>query len=324
MGAYFFVPKRRFLKLERRKIKLQFGKKTFGECVEMFKEDCEARGLRKDTIRHYDSAIKVIYKKISPSMPVDMINKTVYDDYARYQNSRTDITSQSKRTNIQDLSIILRFMMKKEYIEPFETPLPKVDKKPKETYTENEIKILLKEPTNNSFAEYRNCCIVNLLFSTGLRLGSLVNIKVSDIDFDTQTLNLRHTKNHEALIIPLSKSILAILKKYIRISSRDKDDWLFCNVYGDKLIKSTISHDLVEYNRRRGVDKTGIHRWRHTFAKYWVLNGGSVVVLSRLLGHSDLKITQRYINLLVTDMKKEVDEIDILNKFCKKSLKLSK
>ena len=147
---------------------------------------------------------------------------------------------------------------------------------------------------------------------------------MSDIDFDTQTLNLRHTKNHEALIIPLSKSILAILKKYIRISSRDKDDWLFCNVYGDKLIKSTISHDLVEYNRRRGVDKTGIHRWRHTFAKYWVLNGGSVVVLSRLLGHSDLKITQRYVNLLVSDIKKEVEEIDILNKFCRKSIKIKK
>ena len=324
MGAYFFAPKRRFLKLERRKIKLQFDKMTFGECMERFIEDCEARGLRKDTIRHYNSAIKVVYKTISPNTPVDIINKAMFDDYARCQNVRTDITSQSKRTMIQDLSVFFRFMMKNEYIDRFEMSLPKVDKKPIETYTDNEIKILLKEPTSNSFAEFRNYTIVNLLFSTGIRLSSLINIKVKDIDFENQTLSLMHTKNHEALIIPLSKSLVIILKKYIRITNRDNDDWLFCNIYGDKLVKSTISHDLVEYNRRRGVDKTGIHRWRHTFAKYWVLNEGSVVVLSRLLGHSSLKITQRYINLLVTDMKKEVDEIDILNKFCKKSLKLSK
>ena len=72
---------------------------------------------------------------------------------------------------------------------------------------------------------------------------------------------------------------------------------------------------LYHYNKRRGVETTGIHRYRHTFAKQWILNGGNVVALSKMLGHSGLDITQNYINVLVSDVAKQVDEINLLDKF---------
>jgi integrase/recombinase XerD len=72
---------------------------------------------------------------------------------------------------------------------------------------------------------------------------------------------------------------------------------------------------LYEYNKRRGVETTGVHRYRHTFAKQWILNGGNVVSLSKILGHSSLQITQNYINLLVSDVSKEVTTINLLDKF---------
>ena len=59
---------------------------------------------------------------------------------------------------------------------------------------------------------------------------------------------------------------------------------------------------LYDYNKRRGIETTGIHRYRHTFAKQWIINGGNVVVLSQILGHSSLSITQNYINLLVYEI----------------------
>ena len=76
---------------------------------------------------------------------------------------------------------------------------------------------------------------------------------------------------------------------------------------------------LYEYNKCRGVQTTGIHRYRHTFAKQWILNGGNVVSLSKLLGHSSLEITQNYIHLLVSDISKQVDEFNVLDKFYGKS-----
>ena len=72
---------------------------------------------------------------------------------------------------------------------------------------------------------------------------------------------------------------------------------------------------LYEYNKRRGVETTGIHRYRHTFAKQWITNGGNVVSLSKLLGHSSLDITRNYIHLLVSDIAHQVEEFNVLNKF---------
>jgi integrase/recombinase XerD len=72
---------------------------------------------------------------------------------------------------------------------------------------------------------------------------------------------------------------------------------------------------LYDYNKRRGVEKTGIHRYRHTFAKQWIINGGNVVSLSKLLGHSSLDITENYIHLLVSDIAEQVNEFNVLDKF---------
>ena len=80
-------------------------------------------------------------------------------------------------------------------------------------------------------------------------------------------------------------------------------------------MKAAKSRMLYDYNKRRGVKTTGIHRYRHTFAKQWIVNGGNVVALSKLLGHSSLDITQNYINLLVSDVAKQVNEINVLDKF---------
>ena len=82
---------------------------------------------------------------------------------------------------------------------------------------------------------------------------------------------------------------------------------------------------LYHYNKNRGLATTGIHRYRHTFAKQWILNGGNVVALSRLLGHSSLDITQNYINLLVSDVAKQVQEINLLDKFgARQSIKMQR
>ena len=79
---------------------------------------------------------------------------------------------------------------------------------------------------------------------------------------------------------------------------------------------------MYEYNKRRGVEKTGIHRFRHTFAKKWVLLGGNVVSLQKILGHSSLEITQNYLNLLVSDIQKDVEEFNILREFRLESIKM--
>ena len=89
------------------------------------------------------------------------------------------------------------------------------------------------------------------------------------------------------------------------------------------LKRDILYRHIARYNKSRGVKSVGVHKFRHTFAKQWIINGGSVVTLSKILGHSNIGITDNYINMLVDDIKKNVDEVDILSKFSKERKKIS-
>ena len=162
------------------------------------------------------------------------------------------------------------------------------------------------------FSTYRSWVIVNFLLSTGVRQNSLINVKIRDVDFDNSVVYVNMTKNRKPLIIPLNEDILKILKEYLQYRGGEADDWLFCSVYGKQLTRSSNYHALWDYCHERGVEQTGVHRFRHTFAKKWAIMGGSVVTLQKILGHSSLAITEGYLNLLTSDLKKKMDEVNII------------
>ena len=88
------------------------------------------------------------------------------------------------------------------------------------------------------------------------------------------------------------------MQEYLKYRKGVADDDLFCDVYRKQLVRSTVYHSFYDYNKNRGVEKTGMHRYRHTFAKKWVLLGGNVVTLQKILGHSSLDITQNYLSFI--------------------------
>ena len=111
--------------------------------------------------------------------------------------------------------------------------------------------------------------MVNFLLSTGVRQNSLINIKIRDVDFDNSVVYVNTTKNRKPLIIPLNEDIIKILKEYLQYRGGGIDDWLFCSVYGKQLTRSSNYHALWDYCHERGLEQTGVHRFRHTFAKKW-------------------------------------------------------
>ena len=106
--------------------------------------------------------------------------------------------------------------------------------------------------------------MTNFLFSTGVRQRSLMHIKIKDVDFDNNVVYVNVTKNRKPLIVPLNHTMVSILEEYLKYRQHKTDDeYLFCNVFGQQLMKSTCYRMLYEYNKRRGVETTGIHRHRH-------------------------------------------------------------
>lgn len=298
---------------------------TFEEGCNMYLDDCRQRNLRQGTINHYRQSYTQFYKYFNPQMPVTDITERTYKNYVLHlrETLHNDVSINSY---LRDLITTLHFLMKERYVEPFQMKAIKVDKSHIETYTDKELKTLLQKPNIKkcSFTEYQCWVMTNFLFSTGIRQRSLMFLQIKDIDFDNNIVKVNVTKNRKPLIIPINRTMANILTEFLKHRQhKSNEDYLFCNVYGLQLVRSTCYHMLYEYNKRRGVETTGIHRYRHTFAKQWILSGGNVVVLSQILGHSSLDITQNYINLLVCDVAKQVDEINLLDKFAtRQSIKI--
>lgn len=297
---------------------------TFEQGVEEYIRNCKTRNLRQGTIKHYREASQQLYKYIGADTLIqDMSKKTVEDMILQIQ-AKDNINSASLNTYVRDLKTFMYYFMKKEYLSNFTIESTKVDKQPIETYTDAELKKMLKKPNLKqcSFTEYKTWVIVNFLLSTGIRKNSLINIKIKDIDFENKVVYINVTKNRKVLIIPLNNDIVRILEEYIRYREGNQEDYLFCNVYGKQVGYSTIYHSLYEYNKSRGVETTGMHRFRHTFAKKWILMGGSVVTLQKILGHSSLAITENYLNILVSEIRTDVEEFNILKSLKNESIKI--
>lgn len=309
-----------------KKMRMTTATITFEEGCQMYLDNCRQRNLREGTINHYRQSYTQFRKFFDMEMPITDFTEKMYGDYVIYLRD-TIQNDVSINSYLRDLITTAHFWMDREYIPHFKMSAIKVDKTPVETYTEAELIKLLQKPDMKkcSFAEYQSWVMTNFLFSTGVRQRTLNNIKIKDIDFDNKYITLKTTKNRKVLVIPMEITLKNILLEYLRYRQHTStDDYLFTNIFGKQLTKSTGYHRLYEYNKARGVETTGLHRYRHTFAKNWILNGGNVVVLSSLLGHSSLEITQNYVNLLVSDISHQVEEMGILDKFTKQRIKMNK
>ena len=90
--------------------------------------------------------------------------------------------------------------------------------------------------------------------------------------------------------MPISNEYYPILSEYMEVRKGEPDEYLFCNQFGHQMTAGGLRAVMRTYNIRHGVNKTSLHRFRHTFAKNWILEGGSSKKLQYALGHSKLFI----------------------------------
>lgn len=154
--------------------------------------------------------------------------------------------------------------------------------------------------------------MVNFLLGTGVRLSTLMNIKINDIDCNNAYLIARHSKNKKQQLIPLPSTLINILVEYLGYRKGSEADYLFCTVDAQQLKKSSVVNTIKYYNRNRGVTKTSIHLFRHTFSKKWILAGGDIFRLQKLLGHSSIEMVREYVEMFNEDLQRDFDKFNPL------------
>jgi len=186
-----------------------------------------------------------------------------------------------------------------------------------ETFTEEEVLKLVQPPDRNAdFVEYRNWVMVNLMLNNGNRRSTLIGYQIKDVDLNNRMLRMNTTKSKYAQQIVISPDMTFILKKYIAEwrASAQPEEPLFPDKFGDLLAPTSLTHSMNTYIKLRGVEKTGVHIFRHTFAKNWIKNDGNPLILQSILGHSSLIMTQRYARLFGEEMRKVVDSYQPFDK----------
>lgn len=291
---------------------------TFEELFDDFIRFKKVRNLSPSTINYYEDCYKFFCEFFNKKECCMTITEDTFYQYIEYlKENKPDLSPATIDSYLTGLRAILYYGIKKEYISKFQVQLPKMDETIKETYTDAEVKLLLQKPDIKkcNFAEYRNWVIVNYMLGTGNRLSTITNIKIEDVDFESGNIVLRKVKNRRQYYIPLSKSLSHILNEYLLYRKGEPSDYLFCTVYNRKMAESGLEGQIAKYNRKRGVQKTSMHIYRHIFAKNWILNGGDIFRLQKILGHRSLDMVRKYVNMFSNDLKKDFDAFNPLDNF---------
>lgn len=286
---------------------------TTNEFIDIFEEQCRLKNLTENSIKSYLDKFSIFATFIG-DIPVEEVDEK---DIERFIINLRDrgIKDVSINSYLRTVRAVLNSYADMYNCRKVKIRLLKTDKEVKETYTLTELKKLLKKPNirSCSFNEYKIWVLENYLLGTGNRISTCLEIKIGDVDFNSQTIILRKTKNRKQQIIPISSSLLVVLKEYCKIRGGSEDDYLFCNSFGNKADKRTIQQMVADYNKSRGVSKTSCHLFRHTYAKMFILNGGDAFRLQQLLGHSSMYITKEYVNMFSNELSMGYDNFNPLN-----------
>ena len=215
----------------------------------------------------------------------------------------------SINSNLANMRAFLYWCMEDErkYIEPFKIKLIREQETRPKDYNLEDVEKLIKRPDRKekNFTMWRSWAMSCFVIGTGARVGTMAEIQMRDINLKAATVEYSHTKNKQAQKANLPPQLVKCLNDYIEMWRYDAEpqDYLFCNADGEKATTGALRQGYMRYTKSRGVNQGNIHGLRHTFAREWILNDGSIVQLSRILGHKSIIMSDHYANIYATMAK---------------------
>ena len=186
---------------------------------------------------------------------------------------------------------------------------PKKSKKLPRYFEYNELEELFKVPDTRKDLGQRDLLLLEMLYATGVRVGELVNIKVSDIDLGRRNIIILGKGNKERYVT-YGEYCEDALKMYLsdgRVSLNcNNSDYLFLNNRGGILTERGVRYILDQLISKTSINKKiSPHMIRHSFATHLLNEGCDLLTVQKLLGHESIKATQIYTHV-TTDRLKEV------------------
>ena len=281
---------------------------------ELFIRKCRIKNLSQATITSYNNKV-IPFVEFCNSGEISAVTVDTVDAFTDMLKKEHNVNDVSVVSYLRSVRAFLYYCMECNYMTSFKIHLPKCNKEIKEIYTDEQLEKLLKKPDTNtcSFTEYKTWVFENYLIATGNRLSTALNVQIRDLNFEDGIITLRKTKNRKQQIIPLSASLADVLQEYLVVRGGQPEDYLFCNNYGERASNRTWQTLVYRYNVKRDVNVTSIHAFRHSFARLWILNHGDIMRLKTILGHSNIAVTNEYLQMFGQDLQMDFEKFNPLD-----------
>lgn len=243
------------------------------------------------------------------------LDKVTGEDVRKYIKNLSTLKDRSLARKLSSLRMYYDFLLKNEYIRV--SPMdgidgPKIAKHLPDVLTVEEVDRLLDLEPKDNFT-FRNRCILELLYSTGLRISELVGLKLENIQLDESLVKVMG-KGGKERIVPLNDITTDYLSKYIKdirpnMLKKTQTDYVFLNNHGKVLTRQAVFKMIKKRGEEAGLKKEiSPHTLRHSFATHLLQNGADIRFIQELLGHSDLGTTEIYTHVINETLKKDYDE----------------
>ena len=265
------------------------------------------RNLSENTINSYLYDIKkftLFLKKNNiknqPSNINNEISKKFIYEISKKIKSRTQARIISGLRRFFDF-LILEEIIKTNPMDNIETP--KIGINLPSTLTLSEIDLIISKIDYNSKNGLRNIAIVELLYSCGLRVSELINLKISDLFFEESIIKVTGKGNKERFV-PISIDAQNYIKDYqnkkrnFQKIKKGSEDTVFLSERGNKLSRVMIFIILKKLKNLTDINKKiGPHTLRHSFATHLIQNGADLITIQKMMGHESITTTERYLHV---------------------------
>jgi len=258
-----------------------------------FEQEMKISGLSQKTIKSYlyyvQDCLNFVKKDIKSVSSAD-----IKDYLEKLKDS--GLSASTLNTAYSALQFYFSRILRRKLF--YSIPRAKKSKKLPEVFTKKEVLAITKAVKNITHK-----LILALMYSSGLRVSEVVNIKVKDLDFDNNLLFVRGGKGSKDRLTIMSKMVADVL--YLYIKDKSTNDYLFLTNRGGKYTERTVQKIFQQALFSSNIKKqASCHSLRHSFATHLLENGIDIRYIQELLGHNNIRTTQLYTKVVNPNLKK--------------------
>lgn len=235
------------------------------------------------------------------------IDHKVVRTYFAHLHLTHKLEKKSQSRKLSSLRCFYKYLFQKEIIPTnpiLSVSFPKIKKNIPKNFTPIETETILEAETQKTpLIEKRNKAILEVLYSTGMRVFELVNAKLENFSEKEAEIKILGKRNKERFVF-LGKPALNTLCEYLELRGNPKEGYLFLNARGNKLTTRGVQYILEQFQKEIGFSKKITpHKFRHTFATDLLNEGADIRHVQEMLGHSSLSSTQIYLSVTKERLK---------------------